>query len=129
MIDPVTLGSVAVAYEIAKYWIPIIAAMFGLFKVINWVKTSFIDIKDKVHSLNTNITGLITKVEEQTTAVVKKTEEQTHAVVGEVKELRGDFRTFYVPALLTQNQLTGKPSRVGQRAKKKPALKAKRKVK
>ena len=116
MLDPITGVSVAVAYEIAKYWLPIFAAMFGLFKVITWVKTSFVDIKDKVHNLNINIAGLITKIEEQ-----------THAVVGEVKELRSDFRTFYVPALLSQNQLSGKPSRVAQRAKKKVAAKAKKK--
>ena len=129
MIDPVTISSVAVAYEIAKYWLPILGAMFGLFKLVEWVKKSFGDIKDHVQDLNTNTGSLTVKIEEQTKDLVKAFGKHTKAVVGEVKQLRSDFSTVYAPAIATQNQLSLKPVHVAQRAKKGIPPKAKKKLK
>jgi methyl-accepting chemotaxis protein len=127
MIDPVTISSVAIVYELAKYWLPILGAMYGIFKLVEWVKTSFGDITDKVHDLNANITGLVVKIEEQTHAVVEETKSHTHIVMDEVKELRSDLRALYMPLFAHQKSMEMNTVRVAQRAKKTPVPKAKKK--
>jgi len=108
MVDPVTISALSLLYEVVKYWLPVLGAAFGLFKVINWVKTSFVDIKSNVVTLNQNTGLLREEIQSQTKDFKDAVASQTHAFVAEVKELRSDFRTFYVPAILSQNAFMSK---------------------
>ena len=103
MLDPVTVGALTLGYEFVKYWLPILGAAFGLFKVINWVKSHLININSNVINLNENTSLLRDEIKTQTEDFKEAVTIQTQAFVGEVKELRSDFRTFYVPAILSQN--------------------------
>lgn len=121
MLDP---ASLAIGYIYLKFGTTVASAlglMYGAFKVINWIKTKFININDNVlnlkNSLDTNFAGLREDVKEQTTVIASALSEQ-----------RQDFRTFYAPTLLmlqqSQAQQTLKAAPVrAKRATRKPAKK------
>jgi len=71
--------------------------LFGVFKVINWIKAKFVNIdsnvKDLKDTINVSMTGLRDDVKEQTTVLVKELQEQ-----------RADFRAFIGPALFQMQQ-------------------------
>jgi hypothetical protein len=119
MFDP---ASLATGYLYLKYGTTIVSFLgivFGVFRVISWVKNKFIAINDNVldlkTSLETNFTGLRDDVKEQTKVIASALSEQ-----------RQDFRTFYAPTLLmlqqsqVQQNLQPSPARA-KRATRKPA--------
>lgn len=84
--------------------------LFGVFKVISWIKTKFTSIDNNVvelkNSMDTHITGLRDEIKHQ-----------TQALTSELKEQRQDFRTFYAPTLL-QMMATKTPEPLPIRAKR-----------
>ena len=72
-------------------------ALFGVFKVINWIKAKFVSIDDNVvklkDSMDVHITGLRDDIKEQTKTISNALSEQ-----------RQDFRMLYAPTLLMLQQ-------------------------
>lgn len=72
--------------------------LFGVFKVINWVKAKFVSIDTNVvelkKSMDTNINGLREDIKHQTATLASALSEQ-----------RQDFRTYFAPTLLMMQQL------------------------
>lgn len=81
-------GQILTVYTEIKYWLTVAAAVWPIFKIVSWVKK----IKE------TDIVNLQTGVSTLNHELVK----QTSAIVNELKEMRADFRTFYIPALAVQ---------------------------
>lgn len=95
-----------------------LALLFGVFKMINWVKNKFININNNVialeQSLTTNMQGLREDIKDQ-----------THTLATELREQRQDFRTFYGPYIMHMNmQQQLQPATA--RAKKRTPAKAKK---
>lgn len=121
MAEPIILAGLVLVYKIAKYWVPVIALIWGAFKVVTWSKETLVYLKERVHSLNESTNGLRKDVENQTNLLgqnlskqteifsdgmakqtdifSKGTAQQTVAFVAEVKELRSDLRSFLLPTL------------------------------
>ena len=90
--------------------------MFGVFRVINWIKTKLTNIDATVlelkDSMDTHISGLREDIKLQTSTLAIALQEQ-----------RADFRTFCAPSLLMMNQqlhplLAATPVRAKRAAKK-----------
>ncbi len=98
--------------------------IFGVFKVISWIKAKFISIDQNVvdmkNSMDSHITGLREEIKNQTTTLA-----------GELREQRQDFRTFYAPTLLhmLQNNKAQETAPVPVRARKQPIKIVKKKRK
>jgi hypothetical protein len=90
MIDPVVSPLLLSGlYEAIKFWLPVSAFFFGIYKGWDWVKNSINEIKTDVKDVKTGITT------------------QTVALTDEIKEQRQDFRAFFLPLLtLAQGQST-----------------------
>ena len=90
---PISWATLYLASKILGSVTGILASVFGVFKVINWIKTKFNSIDSNVvelkKSMDTHIGGLREDIKNQTTAITAALSEQ-----------RQDFRTFYTPTLL-----------------------------
>lgn len=75
-------------YAEVKYWLSVGALIWTITKIMNWVRkikeTDLVNIQTGVTNLNHELV------------------KQTSAIVNELKEMRADFRTFYVPGLTMQ---------------------------
>ena len=97
----------------------VLGVLFGVFKVISWVKGKFVSIDENVVSLkqaiDTNLTALRNDIKEQ-----------THVISTALSEQRQDLRTFVVPLIMsnqfqqTQLQPIPVPARAKPRARNKP---------
>jgi cob(I)alamin adenosyltransferase len=89
-------GEFQVLYEEAKYWLSIGTAIWTILKIMSWVKkikeSDLVNIQSGVNNLNAELV-------KQTTTLNTELVKQTTAIVSELKEMRNDFRTFYVPVL------------------------------
>lgn len=95
-------GQILTVYTEIKYWLTAGSVVWTIMKIMNWVKkikeTDLVNIQSGVSTLNHELV------------------KQTSAIVNELKEMRADFRTFYVPGLTMQ------PARMrAARTKKEPA--------
>jgi hypothetical protein len=89
--------------------------LFGVFKVINWVKNKFINI-------DANVTALKDSMETGLNKLSDDIKSQTHTIATELKEQRQDFRTFYAPILMMQ-QMQQSMNAAPVRAKRSPRKK------
>ena len=91
----------------------VLAFIFGVFKVINWVKNKFINI-------DANVTSLKSTMENGFKNLSDDINKQTSTIAGELKEQRQDFRTFYAPILMMQQMQQQPPLVAPVRAKRAP---------
>ena len=71
--------------------------LFGVFKVINWIKGKFV-------SINENVVELKTMMTENMTGLREDIKNQTTTLASELREQRQDFRTFYAPYIVQSMQ-------------------------
>jgi hypothetical protein len=90
--------------------------IFGVFRVINWIKTKFINI-------DANVTALKNTMETGFNNLSEDIKSQTTSMVSELKEQRQDFRTFYAPILMMQQQSSQQMAATPARAKRSPQKK------
>ena len=96
--EPLSIASITIIAKNFSIIVSVLGLLFGVFKVINWVKSKLTNIDANVialkNSMDTHITGLRDDIKDQTAAITSALSEQ-----------RQDFRTFYAPmSLLMQNQ-------------------------
>lgn len=98
LLSPVALS----LYHEIKFWSPIVAGAWAVFKAISHLKDGLTGIKlirenDLTH-LHAEVTGLKEAMEEgfkeQTQIISSGLKEQTSAVVNELRELRADIRSI-----------------------------------
>lgn len=99
LLESVTLAALINVFKISGTAVSIVGSIFGVFKLIGWIKTKFVSIDKNVIELKnimeSNITGLRDDIKAQ-----------TNTIANELREQRADFRTFYAPTLLhMQSQL------------------------
>lgn len=78
-------------YNEIKFWAPFAGGLWGLFKIVEWVKR--IKTND-LHHLQLGLDELRKDVADQTVQINANLKDQTTAIVGELKELRGDMRSL-----------------------------------
>ncbi len=88
-VDDSMYHSLKVIVDASKFWLALAAVVLGGNKIFTWVKE--IRTKD-LKEVQNNLAELSSKIKDVST----KIDDQTTAVVSELKELRGDFRTFYI---------------------------------
>jgi hypothetical protein len=71
--------------------------LFGVFKVINWVKT-------KLSSIDSNVVELRNSMDANFTGLRDDIKAQTNTIATALSEQRQDFRTFYAPSLMMMMQ-------------------------
>lgn len=94
--------------EQGKFWVGLATAIIAGYKGFEWVKQIRTKDLKEIHDGIKSMSG--------------KIDTQTASVVGELKEMRADFRTFYIspaPAMLTAR---AKPVAKKRTPKIKPAL-------
>ena len=69
----------------------------GVYKVITWIKNKFINI-------DANVVALKGAMEDGFKDLSEVLKSQTTTLTAELKEQRQDFRTFYAPILMMQQQ-------------------------
>jgi hypothetical protein len=111
MFEPISTAAImALAGEIFKVWVPTATALVGAYKGFQWVKT-------KIVNIDANVVATKDALNVQMTAIQNEIKSQTHALTAALNEQRADFRTFYLPFML-QNQQFQQPAQVPARAKK-----------
>jgi hypothetical protein len=79
-------------YTFFKFWAPIVAALWAVFKGMSWIKDirekDFVEVKTGIVDFNIKLDKLHISIEAQ-----------TNSFVNEMRELRSDFRAFYVPTM------------------------------
>jgi len=97
MVDPISAVAVLGGIKVASGVVSGLGLIFGVFKVITWIKNKFTSIDANVvelkNSMDTHITGLREDVKAQTATIAAALSEQ-----------RQDFRTFYAPTLWAMQQ-------------------------
>lgn len=77
-------------YQEAKFWGPFIAFLWGVFKVVDWVK----QLKtNDLHHIQLGINNFSDELKNQTVTLSSNQK----AVIDELKAMREDFRTYYKP--------------------------------
>ena len=112
----VTIAALINGIKILSGIVSALGLLYGVFKVINWIKSKLTSIDSNVvelkNSLESHIGGLREDIKTQTTTLASALAEQ-----------RQDFRTFYAPTLLymqqSQNPLQTAPARAKRAAPKK----------
>ena len=114
--EPITLTIVFSVLKDASIIASSVAALFGVFKVINWIKT-------KIANIDSNVVELKTSMDTHIIALRNDVKDQTTAITAALSEQRQDFRTFYAPTLLMmqnqQNQFQPVPIRAKKQVKRK----------
>src|ERR1039457_6322543 len=103
--EAIAISTVASTLKITSGILSVMGVVFGVFKVINWLKTTFTRIDNNVvelkNSMDTHILGLREDIKVQTSTIASALSEQ-----------RADFRTFYAPTMLMQLQQQMNPAAV-----------------
>src|SRR5208337_2874710 len=93
----ITITALVNGVKILSGIVSALGLIFGVFKLITWIKNKFISIDNNVvelkKSMDTHIGGLRDDIKNQTTVLSTALAEQ-----------RSDFRTFYGPSLLYNMQ-------------------------
>ena len=114
-----TLAGILLAAKVVGAFATLGTAVFGVFRVITWIKNKLTNIDSNVvklkESMDSHITGLRSDIKDQTATIVTAFSEQ-----------RSDFRTFYGPTLMLmqQQQALQTPVRA-KRSVRKPAQRKK----
>lgn len=96
--EPLSIASITIIAKNFSIILSIVGLLFGVFKVINWIKSKLTNIDSNVIALKESMDGHITGLRDDI-------KEQTVAITSALSEQRQDFRTFYAPmSLLMQNQ-------------------------
>lgn len=93
--EPISLATLLVILKIVGGLMTFFTVTFGVFKVITWVKSKFINI-------DANVTALKSTMETGFKNLSDDIKSQTTTIATELREQRQDFRTFYAPILLQQ---------------------------
>ena len=113
----------AITVSVLSNWIKIVSGImscvglfYGVFKVINWLKSTLI-------RLDTNVVELKKSMDEHIGGLREDIKLQTSTLATALQEQRADFRTFCAPSLLMMNQqlhplLAATPVRAKRAAKK-----------
>lgn len=119
----ITLSSLMTLGKVVGTVMTLIGIPVGVMKIINWVKTKFINI-------DANVTALKSTMEVGFDKLNENIQNQTTTIATELKEQRADFRTFYAPTLLMMQQAASIPqqSPAPVRAKRSPRKKIKKKA-
>ena len=91
----VTLSALMLVGKIVGSGSALFGTLFGVFKVINWVKTKFTNIDQ-------NVTTLKSTMESGFSNLSNDIKDQTKTIAQELREQRQDFRTFYGPVMMQQ---------------------------
>jgi len=95
--EPISWATLLFAGKILGSLTGVTTALFGVFKVINWIKAKIANIDSNVVELKTSmdahIGGLRDDIKQQTTTLATALQEQ-----------RADFRTFYAPTIMAMQQ-------------------------
>jgi len=79
-------------YTFFKFWAPLVALLWTAFKGMAWIKEirdkDFVELKTGIVDFNGKMDKLHTSIDAQTTSFIN-----------EMRELRSDFRAFYVPTM------------------------------
>jgi hypothetical protein len=112
LMEAITVASFVGVVKVISGFLSAIGILFGVFKVINWIKSKLTSIDSNVvelkQSMSAHVNGLRDDIQEQTKVI-------SHAL----GEQRADMRSFYLPFL--QTQLISAP------VKAKPQIKRKKK--
>lgn len=119
----ITLSALMTLGKVVGTVMTLIGIPIGAMKIINWVKTKFINI-------DANVTALKATMEVGFDKLNENIQNQTTTIATELKEQRADFRTFYAPTLLMMQQAAAitAPSPTPVRAKRSPRRKIKKKA-
>jgi hypothetical protein len=113
----------AITVSVLSNWIKIVSGImscvglfYGVFKVINWLKSTLI-------RLDTNVLELKKSMDDHIGGLREDIKVQTATLAAALQEQRADFRTFCAPSLSMMNQqfhplLAATPVRAKRAAKK-----------
>jgi hypothetical protein len=97
VLEAITIAQLVGITKIISFITGFGGLLFGVFKVINWIKSKLTNIDSNVVELKktfeSNMAGLREDIKSQTTTLATALSEQ-----------RADFRTFYAPTLLMMQQ-------------------------
>ena len=74
-----------------------VAGLFGVFKVLAWIKNKFINIESNIVDMRSDLKQGLDGIKE---GIIH----QTQSLTSELKEQRQDFRTFYATPMLLMQQ-------------------------
>jgi len=93
----------------------VVAVIITTYKGFDWVKQirtkDLAELHTSVGYVNSGITSLGAKIDNLSEKLETKLDSQTSAVVSELKEMRGDFRTFYISPVAQMMPARSKPAR------------------
>jgi hypothetical protein len=114
----ITLASLYTISKIIGSITTLFGIGYGVFKVISWVKSKFVNI-------DANVTALKNTMETGFNKLSEDIKSQTTIIASELKEQRQDFRTFYAPILMMQQMQQNPQVTAPARAKRSPRNKKK----
>lgn len=97
LIEAITVASFIGVIKIISGFLSAIGILFGVFKVINWIKS-------KLTSIDSNVVELKQSMSSHVNGLREDIQEQTKVISSALGEQRQDFRTFYAPTLLMMQQ-------------------------
>ncbi len=96
--EPISAVAILGGLKIAGTGVSALGFVFGVFKVINWIKGKFVSIDNNVVALKQSMDASIGGLREDI-------KHQTSTLAAALSEQRQDFRTFYAPTLLMMQQM------------------------
>lgn len=109
--EPVSLATVFFIFKVIGTITTACGFLFGVFKLIMWIKNKFVNI-------DANVTALKSTMETGFTNLSNDIKAQTTTIASELREQRQDFRTFYAPTLLAMQQAVQQPIAAPARARR-----------
>lgn len=98
-----------------KFLAFVVTVIITAYKGFDWVKQirtkDLAELHTSVGYVNSGITTLGAKIDNLSEKLETKLDSQTSAVVSELKEMRGDFRTFYISPVAQMMPARSKPVR------------------
>lgn len=92
--EPISVAALLGGIKIVSSIVSALGLVFGVFKVITWIKNKFTSIEANVVDLKSSMEGVREDIKHQTSTLASALSEQ-----------RQDFRTFYAPTLLMMQQM------------------------
>lgn len=92
--EPISAVLILGILKVSSSVLSALGVIFGVFKVITWIRNKFTSIEANVVDLKSSMEGVREDIKHQTSTLVAALSEQ-----------RQDFRTFYAPTLLMMQQM------------------------
>lgn len=108
-----------VVYELIKTLGPAAGFLFGVYRLVEWVKGSFSSLQSGSDATNLKLENTNNKLD----SLNERIDAQTGSIVGELKEVRADFRSFYTLRPFTYEPVQAR----AKKAVKKPVQRTKTK--